>query len=86
MYGKFAASSDSSIERLKRIEASVDEFEHWLLRWHRKEITDELFIDALKHLALTRDDYYFCCSYGRFDAAAIASFKEKGYEQYLRTG
>lgn len=83
-YGKFTASPGSSPERLKRMEAAVDEFEHWLLCWHRKEITDELFIDALKHLSLTRDDYYFCCSYGRFDAAAITSFREKGYEQYLR--
>lgn len=86
MYGKFTAASAPSLERLKRIETAVDEFEHWLMRWYRDEITDDLFVDALKHLSLTRGDYHFCCSYGRFDAAAIASFKEKGYEQYLRTG
>ena len=84
-YGKFTATAGTPLAHLKEIEPCVDEFEYWLLRWYKQKITDDLFIDALSHLSLTRDDYYLCCSYGRFDAAAIAAFKEKGYEQYLRS-
>lgn len=67
------------------MEAAVDEFEGWLLRWYRQEISDEAFADALKHISLTREDYEFCRAYGRFDADAIASFEEKGFEWYLCT-
>ena len=53
------------------MEAAVDESKGWLLRWHRQEISDEAFADALKHISLTREDYEFCRAYGRFDAAAV---------------
>ena len=84
-YGRFTAGGGSPLERLRRMEAAVDEFEGWLLRWYRREISDEAFADALKHISLTREDYEFCRAYGRFDAAAIASFEEKGFERYLCT-
>lgn len=86
VYDRFTAGVSSPVERLKRMEAAVDEFEGWLLRWCRKEISDEEFVNALKRISLTREDYDFCRSYGRFDADAVALFEEKGMARYLRKG
>lgn len=48
-------------------------------------MSDEVFTGALARLSLTAEDYHFCRSYGRFDAAVIALFEEKGLERYLKT-
>lgn len=68
------------------MEAAVDESKGWLLRWHRQEISDEAFADALKHISLTREDYEFCRAYGRFDAAAVTLYEEKEMVRHLREG
>ena len=84
-YGRFTSAGETAIQHLKRIEASVDEFEYLLMCWYRREMSDEVFTGALARLSLTAEDYHFCRSYGRFDAAAIALFEEKGLERYLKT-
>ena len=84
-YGRFTSTGETTIQHLKRIEAPVDEFEYLLIRWYRREISDEVFTGALERLSLTVEDYRLSRSYGRFDAAAVALFEEKGLEHYLKT-
>lgn len=83
-YSRLTAGETSTLERLRQTEAAVDEFEGWLQRWYGGEISDEALADALKRVSLTREDYDFCRSYGRFDAAAVALFEKKGMVRHLR--
>lgn len=84
MYGSFTGYPAEKLQRMREIEPAVDAFECLLDCWYRHELTDEAFVESLKGMAFRREDYDFCCYYGRFNAHAVILFEKKGMTRHLR--